>query len=113
MYTIFKVFRPTAPVGRTPRGPSSNTAPSSLRVELNQPPHLPDSSSSTIYISRGGTVVSVHLLLSFMLNVPMKVDLLNENITLKTDSAALTVIASSMIISGLFSEASMESLFAF
>ncbi len=59
MHTIFKVFRPTAPAGRTPRGPCSNTAPSSLRMVLNQPPHLPDFSSSTTCISRGGVWCTV------------------------------------------------------
>lgn len=80
MHTKFKVFRPTAPAGRTPRGPCSNTAPSSLRMVLNQPPHLPDFSSSTIYISRGGVWCTVLedicyyfdlkcVLLTFMTNV--------------------------------------------
>lgn len=95
MHTIFKVFWPTAPAGRTPRGPCSNTAPSSLRMEVNQPPHLPDSSSSTIY----NTVVTC--VLNFMLNVTMKADLLNQIITLKAALAAMTIIASSRITSGL------------
>lgn len=53
MYTIFKAFQPTAPAGLTPRGPCSNTAPSSLRVEFNQPPYLPLPSRSTTYIMTG------------------------------------------------------------
>lgn len=95
MHTIFKVFRPTAPAGRTPLGPCSNTAPSSLRMELNQPPHLPDLSNSTIYISRGGVWCTVlkeicyyfdfKCVLTFTFNVGMKAYLLNHKFTLKTD----------------------------
>lgn len=36
--TILSVLEPTAPAGRIPLGPCSNTAPSDLRVDHSQPP---------------------------------------------------------------------------
>lgn len=47
--TILRVFRPTAPAGRIPLGPCSNTPPSDLLVDHSQPPkRLLDSSKMTL-----------------------------------------------------------------
>lgn len=46
--TMLRTLRPTAPAGRIPLGPCSNTAPSDLLVELSQPPtRLLDSNKIT------------------------------------------------------------------
>lgn len=46
--TILSVLCPTAPPGRIPLGPCSNTAPSDLLVDHNQPPkRLFDSNTMT------------------------------------------------------------------
>lgn len=46
--TMLSVLRPTAPAGRTPLGPCSNTAPSDLLVDHSQPPkRLVDSNTMT------------------------------------------------------------------
>lgn len=46
--TILSVLRPTAPAGRIPLGPCSNTAPSDLLVDHSQPPkRLLDSNKMT------------------------------------------------------------------
>ncbi|TNN27761.1 hypothetical protein EYF80_062091 [Liparis tanakae] len=45
---MLSVLRPTAPAGRIPRGPCSNTAPSALLVDHSQPPkRLLDSITNT------------------------------------------------------------------
>lgn len=54
---MLRVLRPTAPAGRIPLGPCSNTAPSGLLVELSQPPtRLLDSNKMTCKQRRAKTI---------------------------------------------------------
>ncbi len=119
MHTISKCFRPTAPAGRTPRGPCSNTAPSSLRMVLNQPHisrflqqhNLHQQRRSVMYSLRGHCYYfDLKCVLTFMINVVMKADLLNPNFTLKLQQLQQQwpFIASSMITSCLDPEVSKE-----
>lgn len=50
---MLRVLRPSAPAGRIPLGPCSNTAPSHLLVEHSQPPRRLLDSNKMTYTHRG------------------------------------------------------------